>query len=153
MTDIVLAAIVLAPAALTFLLKSNAAAGFLTVCMGFVLSVSVIGDLQHLLGQMDLSASESNIAVIVLTAPLLLTLLFTRRSAGSGIKYYLQLLAALCAGALLALSLDQIISWQAAGSQLWEGLQSLQSVVIGVGAFLSLLLIWTAKTPHTKKHK
>ena len=155
MTDVILIAIILAPLVLTFMFKANAALGFLALCLGFVLSTSVIGDLKNLLSQMDLTFTDSTIALTVLVAPLLLTLLFSHRSLGSGLKYYLHLLVAVCAGALLALALQPILGLPESGSidssGLWQGLQNFQSIIIGMGALLSLLLVWTAKTPHPKK--
>lgn len=155
MTDVILAAIILAPAAVTFLLKSNAALGFLALCLGFVLSTSVIGDLKNLLSQMDLTFTDSSIALTVLIAPILLSLLFSHGSASSGMKLYLQLIVAVCAGSLLALSLDPVLNLQASdavgSSMLWQGLQNFQSVIIGAGGLLSLLLVWK-KPSHKKKH-
>lgn len=158
MTDVVFISLILAPIALTFLLKSNAALGFLALCLGFVLSTSVIGDLRNLLSQIDLSLTDSSLALTLLVAPLVLTLLLTRKSYGSGIKRYLQLVVALCAGVLLVLSLEPVLnlenSLEVASSDLWDLLENLQSAVIGVGALLSLLLIWTSGGKHSKKrHK
>ena len=155
MADAVLVIVILTPLALTFLLKSNAALGFLALCLGFVLSTSVIGDLKNLLSQVDLSLTDSSIALTVLVAPLILTLLFTHHSHKSGIRFYLQLLVAVCAGALLALSLEPILAQQEssdiAGSGLWQVLENIQSVVIGLGALLSLVLIWSGGSKHSKK--
>jgi hypothetical protein len=157
MAEILLAVMIFGPLGLTFLLKSNAALGFLVLCAGFVLSTSVIGDLKHLLSQLNLSTTSSTIGIILLTVPLVLTLLATRGSAGRGIKFWLQLTAALCGGGLLALSVGPILSsssqFDVTTSSFWTNLQKIQSEVIGIGALISLLLIWFGGFRHFGKHK
>src|SRR3989338_5344846 len=102
MADVVLVALVLSPALITFLLKSNAALGFLTLCTGFVLSTSVIGDLKQLLSEINLSVTQSTLGLILLVVPLTVTLLLTRGSAKRGLKFWMQIVAALLTGGLLA---------------------------------------------------
>ncbi|OVE79530.1 hypothetical protein BVY00_00190 [bacterium G20] len=155
MANILLVAMVLGPLALTFLIKSNAALGFLVLCTGFVLSTSVIGELKNLLSQLNLSATSSTIGILLLVAPLLLTLLLTRGSAGKGLKFGLQLAAAFCAGGLLALSVGPILSssqFSVTGSNFWSSLQKSQSVIIGAGGFISLLLIWFGGFKRSTRH-
>ncbi|HLG90625.1 MAG TPA: hypothetical protein VI336_00455, partial [Candidatus Saccharimonadales bacterium] len=82
MNDAVLGAIILAPVLITLLLKSDAALGFLTLCAGFVVSTSAIGDLKRLLSETNLSVTESTLGLILLTVPLTITLLVTRKSNG-----------------------------------------------------------------------
>src|SRR5205807_1758782 len=110
MANVVLAVLLFAPLALTFLLKSNAALSFLTLCVGFVLSTSVIGDLKHLLSEINLSTTNSTLALIILIAPPVLTLLLTRKSSIHKAFFWLQLLAALGVGGLLALAVGPILS-------------------------------------------
>lgn len=158
MTDAVLAFMIIAPAAIVFFLKSDGALSFLALCAGFVLSTSVITDLKHLLSESNLSVTDSTLAAILLLAPLVLTLLATRRAAGKGLKLWLHIITALCAGALLALSLGPIINGSAgfeiAHSAIWKNLQKTQSAFIGVGAFFSLILIWhKSLKKSSKKHK
>ncbi len=156
MAEILLGVMIFGPLALTFLLKSNAALGFLVLCTGFVLSTSVIGDLKHLLSQLNLSTTSSTIGIILLAVPLALTLLLTKGAAGKNLKFWLQLAAALCAGGLLALSVGPILSsssqFDVTTSSSWTALQKIQSEVIGIGALTSLLLIWFGGIKHFKKH-
>lgn len=156
MSDVLLASMILGPLALTFFLKSNAALGFLTVCLSFVLSTSVIGDLENLLSQLNLSTTSSMISIILLTLPLVLTMLLTRGSAGKDIKFGLQLLCAFCAGGLLALSVGPVLAssteFDVTTSSLWDQLIKVQSIVIGAGALASLLLIWFGGLKKFGKH-
>ena len=157
MVEILLGVMILGPLVLTFLLKSNAALGFLVLCVGFVLSTSVIGDLKHLLSQLNLSTTSSTIGIILLIVPLVLTLLLTRRSAGKGFKFWLQLAAALCGGGLLALSVGPVLGsssqFNVTTSSFWTNLQKIQSEIIGIGALISLLLIWFGGLKRFGKHK
>lgn len=156
MAEILLAVMIFGPLALTFLLKSNAALGFLVLCTGFVLSTSVIGDLKNLLSQLNLSTTSSTIGILLLIVPLVLTLLLTRGSAGKGFKFWLQLATALCTGGLLALSVGPILGsssqFDVTASSFWTSLQKTQSEVIGIGALISLLLIWFGGRGRHGKH-
>jgi len=157
MAEILLAVLVFGPLGLTFLIKSNAALGFLVLCAGFVLSTSVIGDLKHLLSQLNLSTTSSTIGIILLVVPLVLTLLLTRGSAGKGFKFWLQLAVALAVGGLLALSVGPVLSsssqFDVTTSSFWPNLQKIQSEVIGIGALISLLLIWSSGLKRYSLHK
>ena len=159
MANAVLTAMLLTPLVLTFLLKSNAALGFLTLCAGFVLSTSVIGDLKQLLSEINLSTAESTLALIILIAPTVLTLLLTRKSTSHKALLGMQLLASLGIGGLLALLAGPVISESTSlditASQFWKDLQSAQSGIVGGGALVSLLLLWIThlKHPKVKKHK
>ncbi len=158
MTDIVLVAMIASPLLLTFLLKSDAALGFLVLCLGFVLSTSVIGDLKHLLSESNLTVTESTLGLILILTPFILTMLMTRKKAGKGFKFFLHMLCAASAGGLLALSMGPVINTSSLinlfDSQLWKQLDNFQSAIIGVGAITSLMLIWTkaAKKSGKKKH-
>ena len=153
MTDVLLGALILVPVLLTFMLKSDAALGFLALSTGFVLSTSVIGDLKELLNQMNLSVTDTTIALVLISTPLVLTLLLTRKAHSMGLMLGFSLVAALAAGGLLALSVVPLIGDSAqfnlSKSEIWPQLQSAQAAIIGVGGLLSLLLVWTS---HIRKH-
>ena len=155
MTDAFIVALIFSPVVLTFLLKSNAALGFLALCVGFVLSTSVIGDLKQLLSEMNLSVTNSTLAITLLVLPLVLTLLLTRKSNRRGLRLWLQLLAALGTGGLLALSVAPVINaaWlDLSDSDVWKNLLKIQSGVIGAGALLSFTLVWLGAVK-SKKHR
>ena len=156
MPDIALAVLIFGPLVLTYFLKSNAALGFLALCAGFVLSTSVIGNLKHLLSETNLSVTNDTLGLILLLVPLVGTLLLTRRTHSKGVGLLLQLAAALAAGGLLALSAGPLLAtssqFNVTSSSFWMDLQNIQAGIIGVGAFISLVLIWFASSKHPKKH-
>ncbi|HEU5005226.1 MAG TPA: hypothetical protein VFT49_04030 [Candidatus Saccharimonadales bacterium] len=154
MPDIALAVLILVPAAITFFLKSNAALSYLALCAGFVLSTSVIGDLKHLLSETNLSVTSDTLALVLLIAPYLLTLLVTRKVHEKGLFLYLNLIIALLGGGLLALSAGPLFgsssNFDIVDSKFWTQLSNYQAAIIGAGAGLSLLMIWSGR--HHKKH-
>ncbi len=161
MAEALLATLVLLPVVLTFLLKSDAAASFLTLCGGFAAITLSGSDIQHLIGKTKItSLTSNNISLVLLIAPLLLTLLLTFKNAAGSRRRLLQLIPALCAGGLLAAvaapMFSDSLNTNLSGSQVWKDLQSIQSYIVGAGLLASLLLIWSssfhAPKPH-KKHK
>ena len=159
MVDVILASLLLAPLLLTFLLRSNAALSFLALCVGFVLSTSVIGDLKHLLSEINLSTTNSTLALVILLAPPLITLLLTHKSTPRKGLFWLQLLAAAGVGGLLTLAtapvVDESSNLNLTSSTIWDNLQKAQSGIVGGGALISLLVVWLThlKHPKAKKHK
>jgi small-conductance mechanosensitive channel len=160
MADVILAAFVLGPLVLAFLLKSNAALSFLSLCAGFVALSFAGSDLQDLTGQLNFSISSGIVNLVLLILPLLFTLLFTKGKAKSGFSRVINLIIALCAGGLLALSgiplLNESIRANFADSDPWDKLQSIQAPLIGAGVFLSLVMVWAKALKKTnlkgKKH-
>lgn len=161
MADVILAALVLVPALLTWLLKSNAALSFLALCAGFVVISFAGTDLENLTGQLNFSINSGTLNLALLVLPLLFTLLFTKHAFTGGAIRLLHMAIALCAGGLLALIAIPLLSGSVranfADSKLWMDLQNIQSEVIGAGVFLSLVLIWANSLKKSsikaKKHK
>ena len=158
MPDIALAFLIFCPLILTFFLKSNAALGFLTLCLGFVLTTSVIGDLKHLLSEQNLTVTNETLAIALVLVPFLLTLLLTRKSAGKDLAFGLQLVASIFAGGLLALTIGPLLTsadqFNITSSAIWSNLVKSQAVIIGIGSLLSLFLVWfsSGSKKHSKKH-
>jgi hypothetical protein len=161
MADAILAAFVLTPVVLTFLLKSNAASSFLALCAGFVVISFAGADLKNLTGQLSFSINSGTVNLTLLVLPLLLTLLFTKGKAKEGVGRIIHLLIALCAGGLLALVgiplLSESLRSNFANSNLWSKLKDFQGTVIGAGVFLSLVVTWAKALKKSKdkgkKHK
>ncbi len=155
MAEATLAVFIFGPLVITYFLKSNAALSFLVLCVGFVLNTSVIGNLEHLLSQMNLSVANDTLGLILLLVPLLITLLLTRsHSHRRGALFFCQLAAALAAGGLLALSAGPLLASSAnfnfSGTSFWDNLTKIQAAVIGIGAAISLILIWLSNFKHSK---
>lgn len=162
MADALLATLILLPAVLAFLLKSNAAISFLALCGGFATVTISGGDIKHLIGQTQITSLTSNdISLILLIVPLLLTLLLTFRAMTSRNQRILQIIPALCAGGLLAVIAAPIFSdslnTNLADSPIWKNMRDAQSYIVGAGLLSSLLLIWSSafsRSKHLgKKHK
>jgi hypothetical protein len=159
MADALLVAIIAAPLILAWLLKSNGALAFLTLAGAFTLITLGSAELQDLTGHLDIQIDANTLNLAVLGVPLLVTLLLTRKtfSDTKKLKSLLQLAAALCAGGLLALVSVPLLNASArtnfAGSASWTNLQKIQVPIVAAGFLLSLLLIWSQKQPHAKKHK
>jgi hypothetical protein len=157
MTDAVIAVIVLVPLAITFLLKSNAALAYLSLCASFVLITFASADIKDLTKNLSFQLNSSTLNLIILVVPIVLTLLLTRKAFVGSIRLTLHSVVALCAGALLALVSIPLLNLSTrqnfADSWSWINLQKIQTPVIAAGVILSLLLIWASKHPHPKKHK
>lgn len=155
MPDIVLAALIVLPVFITYVFKSNAALGFLSLCVGFVLSTSVVGDLKHLLSETNLSVASNTLALALIGLPYLFTLLLCHKAHGRGPMLIANLAAALLGGGLLALSAGPLINAVSTinilDDNFWKQLIKYQSAIIGAGALLSLFLVWLSPK-HSKKH-
>jgi hypothetical protein len=157
MADAILAALIFSPVILTYLLKSNAALGYLSLAGAFTLITLGSAELKNLTGHLDIRVDSSTLNLVVLMFPLLATLLLTRKAFKDQVRTVLQLAAALCAGGLLALVSVPLLNASArtnfADSWGWANLQKIQVPIIAAGFLLSLLLVWFNKSHSGKKHK
>ncbi len=159
MTEVFLTILVLLPVVLTFILKSNAAAAFLALCGGFTLFTLSGSDIEQLVGKTRItSLTSNNVDLVLLAAPLLITLFLTYKSVTSKNRRFLQLVPALCAGGLLAIvagpMLNSALSTDFTKAQAWKSLQDAQTYVVAAGLVSSLLLLWSGGRGHrSKKHK
>lgn len=149
------------PALLTLLLESDAALGFLALCTGFTAATYASGSTQEWLAHLSTSGqllSANAINVIMVAAPLAITLLLTRKH-GSRKKFYLEIIPALAAGGLLAIAVAPLLSnWINVDFNtvsFWKQLQSHAAIIVGVGALVSLVMVWLGGhgKKHSKKHK
>jgi hypothetical protein len=157
MTDALLATLILLPAVLAFFLKSNAALAFLALCGGFAAITLSGSDIQHLVGQTKITSLTSNdVDLALLSAPLILTLLFTFGSGGVKKQRLFQLVPALLAGGLLAVvaapMFNSALNVDITQSPFWKDLQNIESYIVGLGLLSSLLLVWAGGLTHAKSH-
>jgi hypothetical protein len=159
MTDAILAILILLPIVLTIFLKSNAALAVLAVCTGYTLDNLAGSDLYNGMTNIKLnSLSNTDVDLILLIAPVILTLVFTTRSWHTRTKMITQLVAAAAAGLMLAIIalpfISSVVDINFSSSNLWPVLQHIRAPVIIFGIIYSLILIWLAKNKVTdKKHK
>ncbi|MGZ6005118.1 MAG: hypothetical protein ACXWLH_03115 [Candidatus Saccharimonadales bacterium] len=147
------------PLILSFVLRVNAGILFLALCAGSVVSQFVSSDAVQLVNSFfprsgDMTASVTQLVFLLL--PAALTILFMRRSI-TGAKSMVNLLPAAASGLLTALLAVPLLPagtrYGITGSQAWSVLQQFQSLIIGAGAFVSLLVLWGTKPKHDKKKK
>ncbi|MBX4199754.1 hypothetical protein KW789_02580 [Candidatus Saccharibacteria bacterium] len=155
MGDVLLVAMILLPPVLTFLLRSNGALAFLSVCAGYVTYSMAGSDIHNLLAKVE-NLKHTDINLILLGAPLVLSIFFTMRST-VGKQRTLQTIAGLAAGALFALAaaplLGDLTNIDINSSKVWQGLQKSQSPLVGISALYCLIVIWFFTKPPSKKHK
>lgn len=155
MADGLLIALILMPLALCYLLKSNAALVFLSLCASEVLITFTVSDATRLLNNFNFKAPDTDVISLgIVVVLMLLTMFFTHRPG----KFLTQAGPALAAGVLLAIMAVPLLSGTVqadfASSQVWTNLQKIQAWVVGIGVFWSFGLIWLeSKKPRGKHHK
>ena len=152
--------LILLPVAIAYFLRSNGALSFLALCGGYTAMTLSGSDIEQLVGKTKVtSLTSSNIDLALLVTPLLLTLLFTHKSASvQPVWRVLHAVCALLAGAMLTIvagpMLGGILNISYSDSAIWKNLQSAQSYIVGIGLLVSLVIIWlNSPKPLGKKHK
>lgn len=158
MAEALLITLILFPAVLSYLLKSNAALGFLALCGGFAVITLSGSDIQHLIGQTKITSLTSNdVDLILMALPLLLTLLFSIKSIASNRMRLVHVIPALSAGGLLAAvaapMFSDALNVSFTDSQFWNNVKNVQSFTVGLGLLSSLLIVWSSGFKHAKSHR
>jgi hypothetical protein len=155
MNDIYLIIATLLPAAILVALRINAAIVFLSLCLGQVLVQFVAKDADSLIRFMAPQAgsmSESTLFLIMLFLPVVLTCLIMVFSIKGNVKITLNVLPAIAVGALsvlLAVPLTTpAFQREVHAMSYWGQLAAAQALIIGIGALISLLLLWTQRRAH-----
>lgn len=155
MAEVALVAIILAPAVLAFLLRSNVALSFLALCAGFTVTTYASQTIQDWLNPIAWHLDINFINLAFMAVPLLLTLLLTRRSLSKGFQLIFHIILALGAGAILAIMVGAALSnlglVNYTNSELLNELSKVQNHLIITTALTSLLLVW-ARGLKGKKH-
>lgn len=156
---ILLSCLVLIPLLLIVLLKSHGAIAFMSLCLGSVLMTYVASDMTDVATSMQSGQSPAVVSqivkIVLLVTPFVLAVLFTAGSVRGG-RQLLNVLLAASSGILLLLLLVPLLSatvQQGIHAQAaWHQLSSLQTMVIILGASVSLLFLLSNK-PERKESK
>jgi hypothetical protein len=146
---ILLSVLVLTPVIVAVVLRVNAAFLFMSLCVGEVLVQYMSGDASSLFSTLSSSNSDqiasSTIKLVLLLIPPVLTTLFMFHSVRGGTKAIINILPAIGAGLLTALLVKPLLSptfqHTLEHSSLWHQISQAQTLVVGVGALLSLLFL------------
>jgi len=148
------------PLVLSVTLKSNAAIVFLALCTGSLLATFMGEDAVDLFGSFfpgSGAAATSAVQLAVLFLPAALTIVFLRGTV-SGSMALFNILSAAATGVLAVLLAVPLLPpgtrYGITGTDTWSLIEQYQSVIVGSGALVSLLVLWTHKPKHNgrKKH-
>lgn len=155
---IILSLLIGLPALGIFVMRSNAAIVFLALCAGSILLKYIGEDAALLLHSFVPHGSvvyDEVLSITLLLLPAVLTAFFLRKSL-SGPKALINLVPALAAGCLVALSvvplLSEITRNNIMNTHLWTVLTQFQDLIVGLGILTSLFLLW-ASQKKSKEHK
>lgn len=158
----ILVALVAVPVVLLFLLRINAALVFLSLCLGSVLVRFTASDAVSVIAGNGTNAqiTGSNVKLILLVAPALLTMLFMIKTVRRSMRL-VNILPAVATGCLAALLVVPLLSAGTAAnimrSSVWMQTESLQSAIVASGTLICLLFLWLGRpknhdSKHGKKH-
>lgn len=157
----ILSGLMLVPLILVLVLRAHGAIAFMSLCLGSVLVTYATPDMTDFLTEFagwNLLVTEQWIRLVLLLAPLLLALIFTRKNV-MGSKQLMNFLPALATGLLLALLVIPLLPADLQRSvrehDIWVTLTNLRTAVLLGGAFFSLtFLLMTSRPPKNEdKHK
>lgn len=133
-------------------LRINAAMVFLSVCLGYVLVELVAKDANSLitfLAPSTESISATTWYLIMLLLPVVLTCIFTAFSIKDRFKTIVNAFPAAAVSVLLLLLAIPLFTpglrFTLQSQELWQHLYGAQAMIVGIGALISLLFIWTTK--------
>lgn len=147
--QIILIAALGLPALVLALLRINAAMVFLSLCLGAALVTYVAGEANSLISWISPSASQlstSTIQLILLLGPAVVTCIVTLFSVRGGAKAWFNILPAVATAAFATLLVVPLLPYDFGGGieslELWDQLERAQALIVGVGAIISLALLW-----------
>jgi amino acid transporter len=151
---IVLATLALVPLLAILVLRVNGAIAFMSLCLGSVLVTYTSNDVDGVLTSMSTGSTRLTVnqwsQLGLLIVPLLLTILFTRRSV-KGAKKLTNFLPALAASLLAVLLVVPLLpadlQRQIHGQAVWTQLNNAQTAVILGGATFSLIFLLFTHRP------
>lgn len=154
--EITLIALIAVPIITVMLLRANATLVFLSLCLGAVVTQFLAHDIEDFANlffpQANLAPYEFKIGLVI--APALLTTILMLRTV-KGMRYWLNILPAAAVGGLVPLLVVPLLPHMASQpitqGQLWQGLYRAQDLIVGGGALVSLLFLWTQRTKRGKE--
>ena len=163
-TDLALGLIVGAPVLVLMILRVNAALVFLSLCLGDVLVRFTANDAGSFLTTFSgshtvtsVTTSNSNVKIILLLFPVVLTTIFMVRTVQGGTRLLLNILPAAGVGLLGALLLVPLLppglAHNVIGSSLWDQAQKAQVLIVGASALVCLLVLWLQRPKAGRKHR
>lgn len=157
--DIMLLLIIGVPAAVLVLLRVNAALAFFSACLGAVLLKFVGGAAADFANAFIPALSGNNLKLAVMLLPLVLSILFLRKSVKGG-RLLLNILPAVGTGLLVAFLAVPLLPANSASSIIasdgWGELLKFQALIIGLSALVALLFVWLDRhhrAAHKSKHE
>ncbi|MFZ1249402.1 MAG: hypothetical protein WAQ24_03705 [Candidatus Saccharimonadales bacterium] len=156
---IVLTALIIIPIGLFVALKANAAVGFASLCVGSMLLNYVAQDATDFavaFSPGSALAIQQAVKWALLTLPMFLALLFTQRNI-YGRKRFANFVVAIACGLLYALLMVPLLPTGLQkgimSQQLWHELSNLQTILLVVGATISLAVLYANHKPYKEDKK
>jgi len=143
--DVLFLVLIGVPIAILMVLRVNAALVFLSACLGAVLLKYVGADVADFMSMFMPAIDVNYVNLAMLLLPPVLTTVFMIKTV-DGMKLVFNLLPAFGTGFLLALMTVPLLSDTLAGevqtTDVWQTMQQLQSLVIGLSALVCLFFLW-----------
>lgn len=160
MNPLVLIAIMaVAPAAVLFFLRVNAAIVFLSLCLGSVLVRFAGSDAKSFvkLASGNAAVSSYGAQLTLLLLPAVFTMIVMIGTVCGKFRSLLNLLPALSVGLLAVLLAEPLFSPGLRGvvgtTAVWHHVQQAQVLVVCLGSFISLLFLWLQRPKHGGRDK
>lgn len=151
------------PAIVFVVLRVNASMVFLSLCLGAVLVQYVASEantMMHLMTAHVSPISTSSLQLILLVAPAVVTTVVTVFSVHGRMKNLVNIFPALAASALAMLLavplLPPGLRNNLEGQAAWHYLSNAEALVVGVGALVSLVFLWSQRSffkQHDRRRK
>lgn len=157
--DVMLLIVIGVPAAALVLLRVNAALAFFSACLGAVL-LKFVGDAAADFANAFIPAlNGNNLKLAVMLLPLVLSIIFLRKSVKGG-RQLTNILPAAGTGLLVAFLAVPLLPDKLAGTIIasdgWGELLKFQALLIGFSALVALLFVWLDhrhRAPLHSKHE
>lgn len=137
------------PIIFLLLLRINAAIIFLSLCLGAVLVQYVAPEASSLLWMLSENINrdkEPLLALVLLLAPVIFTMVVMIRTVRGNFKLFLNVLPAVATGVVLALMatplLPEGLRQPMLQTDVWHQLEKAQTLAVAAGAMLSMLVLW-----------